>query len=150
MRCQYCAYSSKWSSNLRKHEYAKHGDAYNCQSCSKSFNRKDNLNPHINTVHNVKRQEKEEHGNVHGDAYDADDEEEHVDSMHKGNQYNCELCSAMFRWRVNLRRHVRQKHENETCKFIDEAHSQQKCEIYDEKEDKHLEKLLLRMNSAFE
>ena len=37
---------------------------------------------------------------------------EHVESMHKGIQHNCELCSAVFRWRDSLRRHVREKHEN--------------------------------------
>ena len=136
VRCQYCAYSSKWSSNLRKHEYAKHGDAYNCQSCSKSFNRKDSLNRHINTVHNVKRQEKEETGNVL-------------------NMFICEFCPYTSNRSFNVKIHTKRKHmrktdEYGTCKFIDEAHSQQKYEIYDENEDKHLEKLLLRMNSAFE
>ena len=117
------------------------------------------MNRHINTVHNVKRQEKEEHGNVLNmficefcgyATQKPNDHKDHVDSKHRGIQYNCEQCSAVFRWRVSLRRHVRQKHENGTCKFIDEAHSQQKYEIYDENEDKHLEKLFLRMNSAFE
>ena len=37
---------------------------------------------------------------------------QHVESMHKGVQFNCELCSAMFRWGRSLRRHVKDKHEN--------------------------------------
>ena len=36
----------------------------------------------------------------------------HMLKHEKGNQYNCELCSAVFTWRASLRRHVREKHEN--------------------------------------
>ena len=40
------------------------------------------------------------------------DHKKHVESIHKGVQFNCELCSAMFRWGRSLRRHVKDKHEN--------------------------------------
>ena len=71
VRCHYCPYESKDSSNMRRHLRGVHsGDGYYCQICSAEFKWVSGLkNKHIITAHNVKRHEKEIHGNVHGDAY---------------------------------------------------------------------------------
>ena len=47
------------------------------------------------------------------------DHKKHVESLHKGIQYNSQLCSAVFTWRDSLRRHMRKNHEGVTSGFAE-------------------------------
>ena len=138
LKCQFCTFTSKILKNLRSHEKLEH--FYTSEKRSKkSENVKNLTNPSLKNNDDDKNVENK------------------IDIRYKENfkHFSCKFCPYSSNQNFNVKRHIKQNHVRKTdeygiCQFSDEAHSKKKNETYDMNEDKYAEKLLYRMNSAFE
>ena len=94
---------------LKKHEKCHNNDyVFKCELCTKIFTRKDNLNVHINNVHECISQ-------LHfcevcnAKFKRKSDLKRHL-MVHSATFYMCKHCNKKFSFNYNLQRHIKSVH----------------------------------------
>ena len=108
--CSYCGLASKRKDSLEYHMKAKHRDGImlHCSHCGLVFKRKDSLEDHMKAKHRdgIMLQctpcEKE--------FASKNALKKHVESKHEGRRYKCQHCAHKATQQINLKTHIRKKH----------------------------------------
>ena len=140
--CYICNKEYKIYFHLKQHIRNVHEKKiiYNCDDCGKSFHKLDDLNDHINTIHNDQECEKYENDNnkslsktsnlkMHTIAINKDHKcktcgksdnfKLHIHTVHEDKNYKCQSCGKSFSSTGNLKNHILTVHE---------GHRDYKCE----------------------
>ena len=115
-------------------------NCYKCDQCDKYFYNKDALKQHMcrksfmcksdkkkySTIRKVHKIQKKK-CNQCGKSYDKRNLQRHINQVHEGLKYKCELCQKMFSEPANLKRHIMCVHDKQKpyrCSVCNKAFGQ--------------------------
>eukprot|EP00088_Acartia_fossae_P064764 TRINITY_DN7976_c1_g1_i2.p1 TRINITY_DN7976_c1_g1~~TRINITY_DN7976_c1_g1_i2.p1 ORF type:complete len:696 (-),score=93.11 TRINITY_DN7976_c1_g1_i2:160-2205(-) len=112
IKCDECDYETSWKSALILHKEQKHMPAkYPCDMCDLAFKTKKTLERHVNVKHatNPTKYSCQEEGCEYT-ALNREYVKRHVEKVHLGIRYPCNLCDYTGPYKGELNRHMKKVH----------------------------------------